>query len=1198
MQSRAVRRIHSARLIVTGIVFAHLGSASVAKPARHPAPLLFHEQGGAFVSARQGLRIELTPEQALIAPAGSVPLRIKLAGAARAELMGEDPLPLLRGNFSGNLSELWRTGIREFRKIRYREAYPGIDVVFYGNGDDIEYDFVLAPGADVSLVRVQFPDARRLSIRKEGSLEVGLGRQRALQRKPVAWQLRGGVRAPVDVRYRLAGNSTAGFVLGDYDRLQPVVIDPVLVYGTYVGGASRDEIRATVRDKAGRLYLAGVTSSWNFMDPYRNATNRLGAMKGADVFVLVIDPALQGPASLIYAFLLGGEDADEPNAIAVDDRGRIYVAGITASKTFPTTANAYQRTFGGAQDAFLSVFDPALSGLGALKYSTYLGGADVDEARVLSVDANGNVFLAGRTISSAFPLKNAVQATFALGLPVSGTASSSSGSGAGNTPAPGSYDVFVCKLNPELDGPLSLLYSTFLGGANNDEPAAMQVDRAGMIYVAGKTSSINFPLINGYRSVLGGVYDGFLAEINPFASGGSSLLYSTVTGGNKHDEITHMALDQAGAVYIAGRTTSTNFAGEKAFRSAYAGAVDVFLAKVSPITRGVDSLEYSTYFGGAASDEIKAMTLDAAGNVYIAGNSSSSNFPLKDGFQPALSGGQDAFLAVFNPAANGTASLLYASYLGGRNNEEVTAVSVDSVGNIYVAGYTGSADFPLQKAVQSGFGGGNTDGFLAKFGAVANRQAGLLFSTFLGGNANDEVSALSVDETGAITVVGNTSSGNFPSLGTPLVNGFGGGSADVFLATMSLCEFDARLANDSFPVLGGRGRLSVSTTNDCQWSVTPDAPWLSLPEVSTGRGNADVVFAVSANGREPARSGRLSVAGKSLTVKQEGVSAQFTATPNPVRVCDGTGRGSTTLTWQTQNVTEVALRVGSATGASLGNFGPAGSYPTDKWVSNGLLFYLVNVSPGLSTDAVLAVQQVDVNAAGCGIGLGPQVYQNGIVNSASLQPGPIAPGSLFAIFGENLGQKAESAAVLPLTTVLAGTRVYAGGQAVPLTYVSPTQINAQLPWNLPMGQTTLEVVDWKSEHSIIRLFQTVPAALGLFTRGTRKAVVQNADGTANDPANPAPGGSILTAYLTGQGELSISIPDGAASPVQPGALPRRKITATLAGTEIRVLYAGMAPGLVGILQVNFQTPSLPPGTYELKFFADDNESNIAFLTVN
>ncbi len=1191
-----LRAIRLTGICLAFAYFAHAGGASPA-PQRL-APLLFHEERGGFVSARQGFRVELTADQAVIAPDGKAPLRISFAGSMKAVLTAEDPLPALRGSFSGNRPELWRAGIREFRKVRYSGVYPGIDAVFYGNGDDIEYDFILAPGADASQIRVQFPGARQVSLRKEGGLEIQFGRERALQHRPVAWQLRGGLRAPVDVSYRLAGGSTAGFELGGYDPALPVVIDPVLQYGTYIGGASRDEIRAMTRDKAGLLYLAGVTSSWNFMDPYQATTNFLGETKGADVYVLVIDPTVQGPASLIYSFSLGGDDADEPNAIAVDDRGRIYVAGITASKTFPTTLNAYQQTFGGAQDAFLSVIDPVIEGVDALTYSTYLGGADVDEARVLTVDPNGNVFLAGRTISADFPMKNAVQAAFAVGVPVVGATGSSSGSGTGILPAPGSYDVFVCKLNPELDGPSTLLYSTFLGGTNNEEPAALHVDRAGMIYVAGKTNSVNFPMINGYRSALGGVYDGFLAVLNPFASGGSSLLYSTVTGGTKHDEITHMALDQAGRVYAAGRTTSSNLPVEKAFRSGYAGAVDVFLAKINPATRGVDSLEYATYYGGAASDEIKAVALDPAGNVYIAGNTSSLNLPVKDGFQTALAGGQDAFLAVFNPGASGTASLVYSSYLGGKNNEEVTTVSVDPVGNTYIAGFTGSSDFPVQKAVQTGFGGGNTDGFLTNFGSVASRQAGLLFSTLLGGNSNDEITALAVDGTGSITVVGNTASTNFPSTGDPLATGFGGGSADVFLATMTVCEFDASLASDSFSVIGGRGRLSVSTTNDCQWSVTPDAAWLSLPVTTSGRGNADVVFAVAPNGQDPARAGRLVVAGKSLTVTQEGVSAQFSASPNPIRVCDGTGLGTTTLTWQTQNVKGVALRVVSATGSLLGNFGPAGSYQTDKWVSSGMSFYLLNVSPGANANSVLAVYQVDVSAEGCGIGQGPQVYEGGIVNAASLQAGPISPGSLITIFGENLGQTTESASALPLPAFLAGARVFAGGQAVPLIYVSPTQINAQLPRSLPMGTTTLEVVDWKSEHSIVRFFQTAPAALGLFTRGDGKAVVQNSDGTSNDTSNPARGGSILTAYLTGQGELMATVPDGVASPAQPMALPRRKITAAIEGTDARVLWAGMAPGMVGVLQVNFQTPLLPPGTYDLKFLADDNVSNSALLTID
>ena len=554
--------------------------------------------------------------------------------------------------------------------------------MYYGNQRQLEYDFIVTPGADPKIITLGFEGADKLEVDTHGDLVLHTDGGNIRFYKPLIYQEVKGRRQIVPGSYSV-NQKRLGFQVGAYDGTKPLVIDPVLAYSTYLGGSGIEESRDIAVDAAGNAYVTGHTTSTDF--PTANALQPAHDPSFWDAFVAKLDPT---GSALVYSTYLGGNGFDFAGGIAVDGTGSAYVTGETSSTNFPTL-NALQPTKASPEqdgrDAFVARLDPSGS---ALIYSTYLGGTQNDTGSNITVDAAGAAYVTGSTISADFPIANALQPSY--------------GGGGG--------DAFVAKLTPTGS---SLLYSTFLGGNNADNAYGIAIDTSDHVYVTGNTGSSNFPTVNPIQPIFGGGsllnQDAFVARITP---SGNALVYSTFLGGNELDQGWGIAADASGHAYVVGRTQSTNFPTANALQSAYGGGfLDAFVAHFD----STGSLIYSTYLGGSGRDDGFAIAVDSSGNPYVMGSTGSLNFPLANALQPTFGGGNsDAFVTKLN--ASGSA-FEYSTYLGGSGDEgpAVVGIAVDPSGSAYLAGITDSDNFPIANALQS-TRSGSTDSFVAKIG--------------------------------------------------------------------------------------------------------------------------------------------------------------------------------------------------------------------------------------------------------------------------------------------------------------------------------------------------------------------------------------------------------------------------------------------------------------------------------------------------
>lgn len=520
-------------------------------------------------------------------------LRTRFSGAnLSATVAGEVPQPSVSNYFIGSDPQKWHSSIPNFEKVRYAGVYPGIDLVYYGKDGHLEYDWIVSAGADPAGIRMVFENADRVRIDRRGDLVIRAGKDEYRHKRPLVYQEADHKRVPVSGALILHGRE-ASFRIGPYDRSRELVIDPPLIYSTYQGGSGADYAYAIAVDSIGNTYVTGGSGSANFP-----TTNPLqGSLKGAeDVFVTKINPS--GTAKL-YSTFLGGGGMDEGHGIAVDVQGNAYITGSAGSIDFPTK-NAIQTTAGGSGDAFVA----KLNGTGsALVYSTYLGGIGTDTGSAIALDSAGNAYVVGSTFSTNFPTKNPFQA------------------------AKGAQeDAFVAKINASGS---ALIYSTYLGGNNVDEGNGIAVDAAGSAYVTGYTASSDFPLASPFRSSNLGSVDAFVTKINP---AGSALVYSTYFGGSGTDYGTAIAVDSSGSAYVTGLVASEDFPLANPIDATLGSHAvdDAFITKFNP---SGSALLYSTYLGGGSEDAPYAIAIDQAGDAYITGRTNSSDFPLTNPIQ-------------------------------------------------------------------------------------------------------------------------------------------------------------------------------------------------------------------------------------------------------------------------------------------------------------------------------------------------------------------------------------------------------------------------------------------------------------------------------------------------------------------------------------------------------------------------------------
>jgi hypothetical protein len=635
-----------------------------------------------FIAHGGGYGLYLTAQEALLAlhapPTGAGGqrktdvVRMQLRGAnPTAQPEGVDTLPGTVNYFIGSDRSKWQTGIPLYSRVKFAGVYPGVDVVYYGDQSQLEYDFVVAPLAEPKAIRLHFAGASKLALTADGDLEVFAGNGQIAFHKPVVYQENNGRRQAVKGNFTLLANHSVGFSLGSYNHSQRLIIDPVLIYSTYLGGSSGDDVNAIAVDSAGNAYVAGLTGSSNFPVTPGAFEKELSRDSFASAFVTKLDPT---GTTLVYSTYLISTGvwyaSAHANAIAVDDSGDAYVTGATVGD-FPVTSGAFQTSNHNEFTAFVTKLNPTGS---ALVYSTYLGGSGGDSANALALNASGNAYIAGTTGSTDFPVTPGSFQT---------------------TNKATSSTAFISELNATGS---DLIYSTYLGGSSKDSAQGIALDGSGHAYVAGGTGSDDFPVTTGaYLTTNGG---GFITELN---ATGASLIYST----DFDAAVAGIAIDGTGNAYLTGAAGDSFPVTPGAIQSSDPEATG-FITKLNSTGTALD---YSATIACGTGASIR---VDKAGNAFVAGftgvGSSADggnvceDLPVTPGaFEPSppdigepVSG---AFVSKLN--SSGT-TLLYSTYLSGSTGggdgftgDGAAALAVDSSENAYVAGTATSFDFPV-----------------------------------------------------------------------------------------------------------------------------------------------------------------------------------------------------------------------------------------------------------------------------------------------------------------------------------------------------------------------------------------------------------------------------------------------------------------------------------------------------------------------
>jgi hypothetical protein len=866
--------------------------------------------------------------------------RFRLAGAQPLpEVIGEEMLPGRSHYLLGRDASGWHTGVPSFSRVRYRDVYPGVDWVYYGREGRIEYDLVVAPGADPRQIALEIEagDHQGLSVDPQGALLID-AHQGIRFEPPVAYQMAGGQKQFVDVRYMIQPSGRVGFAVGEYDGGLPLVIDPVLVFSEYLGGTLGNTQAFGVAVDSTGVYITGATDAGDF--PFTSGaaqeqpgsgtfdcSSNLSPNPCKDAFVTKLS---RDGTTLIYSTYLGGSDQDSAFAIAVDGNMNAVVTGGTNSDDFPVTpASAFRTAISpgtcqddagntlNCEDAFVAVLNDTGS---LLTYSSYLGGARNDFASGVAVDLAGDIYIAGFTDSD--------QASFpaSVGPPPGGGTCTD---GRSNFPC---GDAFVAKLVPTAFGPSSLGYARFLGGNGDDFANALAVDTLGNAYVVGLTAEntsggATFPNTNvGFQSAFGGVYDGFIAVVNPT---GTTITYASFLGGNDDDQAIGIALDSSSRAVVAGFTHSANFwsrnplpgqSGRDA--SNCNGCYDAFVMKVDPKLAGLSSLVFSTYLGGTDDDRALAVAVDGSDNIVVAGATGTPEsgvakpFPLVSPLQ-AVKGGAtaeyDGFVAAINSSAT---ALTLSTYIGGGGDfDVVTAIRTAPSGEVFLAGRTNSISFPITLDSRFPFPQGIVDdAFVARIDPPSHLPAAAFSSAYID--------------------FGNVGVGSTSAVESVRLLNMGTSTLDISAATVTgpnQAQFQTAVSTNCGSTLPAGASCFFDLTfapqlpgvHDAFLTITDNAAGSPHSIILTGTGTADFNLTVADNsedinaGQTASYTLTLTPLGgfnQSITFSCSNVPPRSTCTPPPATSLDGTNSKNVSLSIATQSR--------SAAPPALGRFRP------------------------------------------------------------------------------------------------------------------------------------------------------------------------------------------------------------------------------------------------------------------------------------
>ena len=1094
----------------------------------------------------------------------------KLAGANLASRpQGAEPLAARATYLIGQDPARWRTGAPLFARAVYRGVYRGIDLVFHGDSGALEYDFVVHPGAAARRIALDISGASAVRLAADGALDIATPAGGIRWNRPVVYQWKDGVRQPVAGAFALHGRRVT-FAIGPYDHSRELVIDPTLTYATYLGGSDNESSRGVAVDASGNFYVTGFTFSLDlphtggsFQPSYHGGSFQ--ADTGGDAFVAKYSPA----GALLYLTYLGGKGDDVGSAIAVDSTGNAYVTGYTSSTDFPTVKGSYQTTFGGQGadrnlpafgDAFVAKLNPTGT---ALVYSTYLGGSGDEKGAAIVVDSTGSAYVGGATLSSNFPTKNAYQSTY-KGFGGNPNLCDACG------PLINFGDGFIARLTPDGTG---LVFSTYLGGAFDDAVTALALDGSGNVYAGGTTLSTDFPTLGAYQSKYGGAAsdtaqpviktgDGFVAK---FDSTGK-LVYSTYLGGSGDDAVMAIAADAAGAAYVTGFTTSSNFpVSSNAAQRTFAGPPgvtgikgfawgDAFVAKLAP---SGSSLAWATYLGGSDDDAGMAIALDAGGNVIVGGFANSTNLKVTADAQQKAFGGTngppnfsdpsgDAFLAK---VSSDGASFLYLSYYGGNASDAITALALDGQGNVIVGGTTTSTNLPVTaNAAQKTFGGQDPqfqtetmgDAFVAVFSGVASTSA-------------------------VPVITGVVNGGSFTTSLAP------GSAADVFGTNLP--------TSASAGALVGGQTAQVFHAFATQWTIA--IPYNAATGASTVQVGTSAAFPITLSQYAPALfSVDGSGSGIVAALREVGstiVSASAPAFPGDIIEIFATGLGAIDSNNRANPLPTVTVGNQPVTVFYAGSVSP-GTYQVN--------IQLPTTTPAGNLPVILSIGGASSQSLTLPVGslTGPVI--TGVVNGASFLAG-ISQGAWTTITGTSLSGTTRIWTGADfngnnLPTQLDQVSVTIDGKPAYVYYISPTQLNVLSPADATQGQVPVQVTYAGKASNTLNATQAAfaPALFMFDPPGQKYAIAQRSDGQLLGPPDlypgvtvPARAGDVIVLYGTGFGPTDPTTDFGKTfDGAPPTANP---VTATIGGVPATVQFAGLR--YPGEYQFNILVPTVPSG---------------------
>jgi hypothetical protein len=682
-----------------------------AEAAMASLPLRFEANQGQWnpavrYSAHGGkYAIALTQTGPAISFADSRRVDLQLEGSSLApEIEPLDRAPGRTSFFVGG-KDRWRGDVPAYSRVRYRGVYPGIDVVYYGAGGVLEYDFELAPGADPSAIRLRFQGADRAYVAGNGDLQVECPGGVLTQKLPFVYQrdAKTGARRRVNGNYIALAGGAVGLRLDGYDRSRALVVDPVLVYSSYWGGGTETLVNCSALDSAGLLYVVGndvgtdLTATSDAYDPSNIGGGTF------DIVLVVLNTTAAGNYAPIYISYLGGSFNDLPSSVITDDIGNVFIVGTTNSSDFPMVGNSVQATAPSVNNsAFVAALHPSFAGTDGLVYSTYLGGSGANFGQDIAEDSSGFLYVIGTTTSTDLPVTDSAY------------------NGILNNDDNTLYrDAFLVKLDMNST---SALYETYLGGSGNDDAAGILVAPNGLLYFAINTDSTDFPMAaSPYWGSLHGSLDIVVGAFDMNQTGTNCLVYDTYFGGFGASWLNKISLDRNGRVMMTGYTFADNFpiTGD-AVQTRYGGNGDVFVSVVDPLQPQA-FLVYSSYLGGASGESAYDIAGDAAGSIYVTGYTYSAGFPVTvDALQPTWSPGSDVFVTKIRPGVGGSPGIQFSTFLGDAGISAGTCLNVGTDGRLFVSGFS-NGKLPLVGDNATAFGGASASGFTLAISQLAGQ---------------------------------------------------------------------------------------------------------------------------------------------------------------------------------------------------------------------------------------------------------------------------------------------------------------------------------------------------------------------------------------------------------------------------------------------------------------------------------------------